>query len=402
VRCNKLPHGRANGNSLRYNARMERIQLINPDRIAWCCADHGITPGDLATELGIAVASMERVMAGEGMTFNQLRKVAEYFGRGVLFFLEDEPVDEAQVHTPQFRTLANQKPELSAKLKTLIERVEKQREVYLSLREDLDDADRPRFSPPDLPRQYPRESARIARQWLGLGDQNKFDSYREAIEAQGVLVFQSNGYNGKWQIAKQSPILGFVLYDSTCPVIVIKKLAWESQQSFTLMHELGHLLLHKTSSIDDERDLQSYQGQERDANAFAGHLLVPDSFLASIRDAERPNDASQYDEWLAQPRKAWGVSGEVILRRLLDAGRLPQSQYEAYRQWRARSVTEQKNGGSREYRHREPKHIFGDTFVRTVLDALYARHITLAKASSYLDSLKIKDLHQLERHYAGL
>jgi hypothetical protein len=60
------------------------------------------------------------------------------------------------------------------------------------------------------------------------------------------------------------------------------------------------------------------------------------------------------------------------------------------------------DGGSRKYRHREPKHVFGDTFVRTVLDALNARHITLAKASSYLDSLKIKDLHQLERYYAGI
>ena len=53
------------------------------------------------------------------------------------------------------------------------------------------------------------------------------------------------------------------------------------------------------------------------------------------------------------------------------------------------------------YRYREPKHVFGDTFVRTVLDALNARHITIAKASSYLDSLKIKDLHQLEDLYAG-
>ena len=54
------------------------------------------------------------------------------------------------------------------------------------------------------------------------------------------------------------------------------------------------------------------------------------------------------------------------------------------------------------YRHREPKHIFGDRFVSTVLDALNSRHITLSKASSYLDSLKINDLHELERHYAGL
>ena len=54
------------------------------------------------------------------------------------------------------------------------------------------------------------------------------------------------------------------------------------------------------------------------------------------------------------------------------------------------------------YRHREPSHIFGDRFVRTVLDALNNRYITLAKASSYLDGLKINDLHQLERHYAGV
>jgi hypothetical protein len=37
-----------------------------------------------------------------------------------------------------------------------------------------------------------------------------------------------------------------------------------------------------------------------------------------------------------------------------------------------------------------------------VLDALSGRYITLTKASSYLDGLKINDLHQLERHYAGL
>jgi Zn-dependent peptidase ImmA (M78 family)/plasmid maintenance system antidote protein VapI len=381
---------------------MERIQSINPKRIAWCCADHGLTPGALAAELNIATSSIERVMAGEdGLTFNQLRKLADYFGRGVLFFLETDPVDEAQAHTSQFRTLANQKPELSAKLKALIERVEKQRAVYLSLREDLDDTDRVGFTPPDLPQQNPREAARIARQWLGLANENGFDDYRAAVEAAGVLVFRSNGYNGKWQIAKESPILGFTLYDPSCPVIVIKKQSSDTQQSFTLMHELGHLLLHKASSIDDEQDFQSHEGREREANAFAGHLLVPDSFLASIDDAERPGEVSEFNAWLTQPRKAWGVSVEVILRRLLDAGRLPKSQYIAYHEWCKHLPIQQSESGIR-YRYREPKQVFGDIFVRTVLDALSARHITLAKASDYLDNLKISDLHQLENYYAGL
>jgi Zn-dependent peptidase ImmA (M78 family) len=382
---------------------MERVQSINPQRIAWCCADHGISTDDLARELEIPWVNIQRVMDGEdGLTFNQLRKIAEYFGRGVLFFLEPGPVDEAQVHTPQFRTLANQKPGLSARLKALIERVEKQRSVYLSLREDLDGPHPLAFTPPTVPLQNPREAARIARNWLGLSDSNSFDTYRAALEARGVLVFRTNGYNGKWQIAKASPILGFALYNTDSPVIVVKKQPWESQQTFTLMHELGHLLLHKSSSIDDETDIQSHQGRESQVNAFAGHLLVPDSFLGSIHDADGPDDVTQFDNWLAQLRKAWGVSTEVILRRLLDAGRLSQDQYTAYRRWRAMAPVVEKDGGNRMYRHREPKHVFGDTFVRTVLDALSARHITLAKASGYLDSLKITDLHQLERHYAGV
>jgi len=47
------------------------------------------------------------------------------------------------------------------------------------------------------------------------------------------------------------------------------------------------------------------------------------------------------------------------------------------------------------YRHREPSHIFGHTFVRTVLDALHGQYITLAKASHYLDGLKINGLFDM-------
>ena len=115
-----------------------------------------------------------------------------------------------------------------------------------------------------------------------------------------------------------------------------------------------------------------------------------------------PAEAAEFDDWLREQRKAWGVSGEVILLRLLDAGRLPRKDYMAYRAWREEMISAEGDGGSRAYRHREPKHVFGDTYVRAVLDALSARHITLAKASSYLDNLKIKDVHLLERHYAGV
>lgn len=387
---------------------MERIRSINPQRIIWCCDDYGISLEVLAAEVGTSLSTLQGVVDGDGkgLTFNQLSKIASYFGRGVLFFLERDPVNEERVHTAAFRTLANQKPELSVKLRSLIERVEWQRSIYLSLREELDEGEFPKFLPPQIVAGDISGAARIVRQWLGLDAKNTFtfDTYRSAVEAQGILVFRSNGYNGKWQIAADSPILGFALYDDECPVVVIKKQEFEPIQSFTLMHELGHILLHRSSSIDDDTDMQSHRGAERDANAFAGLLLVPDEFLALIDDTRRPDDVAEFDEWLSPYRRAWAVSGEVILRRLLDSGRLTRLAYTNYRAWRAQPVVPavQATGGARIYRHREPKHIFGDRFVRTILDALSSQRITLAKASSYLDGLKVSDVHELERHYAGV
>lgn len=383
---------------------MERIEGINRDRIAWCCADTGITPDLLASELNIAPATIDRVMSGQGgLTFNQLKSIAEYFGRGVLFFLEEGPIEAERVHTPAFRTLANKKPEMSAKMRTLIERVEKQRDVYISLREDLENTSLTRFVHPDLPVSDPKASAETARNWLGLSDRNDFDTYRDAIEAKGILVFRSNGYGGKWQIAKESSILGFSIYHPECPVIVVKKQRRDAEQAFTLMHELGHLLLHKSSSIDDEGDFHdAHSFHERSANAFAGCLLVPDRLLGTLDPSDRPETVSQYGSWLDPQRKAWGVSAEVILRRLVDVGSLPQEDYAAYRAWISKLDIPQSGSGSREYRHREPKHIFGDRFVRTVLDSLSAGYITLNRATKYLDGLKVSDLHQLERYYAGI
>src|SRR5688572_28361551 len=105
---------------------MERIQSINFHRISWCCQQLGITPSQLAAEVGIAGSTMEKALGGEGaLTFGQLKKIADYFGRGVLFFLEQEAVEEQEVYTPQFRTLANQKANISPKVRLLIQRAEK-------------------------------------------------------------------------------------------------------------------------------------------------------------------------------------------------------------------------------------------------------------------------------------
>ena len=382
---------------------LERIALPNPSRLAWCMHDRELARADLAKSAGVRDSVLEAALSGEpALTIKQLGDLAKTLDKEMLFFLEPQDVDEANAHTPQFRTLANQKPEMSQSLRRLIERVERQRETYLHLRDELgDDSGVDTFNPPALANLTLEKKAAAARQWLRLHDgKNTFTTYRDAIEAQGILVIRSNGYAGPWQIRKESPILGFSLFDARCPVIVVKKQASEAQLCFTLMHELAHVLLHETSVIDDETDFYSHKGVEQEANAFAGFLLVPAAFLASVDDGVRPSQVTQFEDWLKPQTKSWGISTEVILRRLLDSQRLTQALYADYRAMVKQRPVEVNDGGMR-HRFGEPRHIFGDAYVRTVLGALNAREITLNKASSYLDNININDLHKLEKHYAN-
>ena len=381
---------------------MEKITAINPERILWSMRERGMEVPQLAEDAGIARAILQRVLDDHaGLTFGQLQRLAKLFNRGVLFFMEPgEPVVD-QYYSPQFRTLANQKPQLTPTVRAVIERAERQREIYLSLREDLGEPVKSEIDLPNLSEYAAGDAGEVVRQWLGLSDRNSFESYRAAVEAKGILVFRTNGYNGAWQIPKDDDIDGFCIYAPQCPIIVVKKQAAEARQTFTLFHELAHLLLHHESFIDASTDLYARTGKEKEANEFAGRLLVPTAMLAQIFAHPKPAVASDYDDWLKPYRTAWSVSSEVILRRLLDQGRLAEADYVAYRAWRQAQVTTPGEGGSRGYRYREPFHIFGSTFTRTVLDALAQRRITSTKASGYLDNLTLEDLRKLEKHLAA-
>src|SRR6266508_3893213 len=125
---------------------MERIQSVNIERLSWACQEFGITHEQLADTIAVSESTISRLVAGDGITFKNLKKIADFFDYGVLFFLEQGAVN-AEIYTPQFRTILNKKPHLSAKLRRLVHRVEKQREIYLALQEAIAEPEAI-FSPP--------------------------------------------------------------------------------------------------------------------------------------------------------------------------------------------------------------------------------------------------------------
>ncbi len=383
---------------------MEKI-AINPNRLQWCMNTIGVDLDDLSLEVHIAKQTLEQVMENQtALSVNQLEKIANYFKRSLLFFLDPSEAREEAIYSPQFRTINNQKPISSPKLRAFIERVEKQREVYLGLMEELEEPLHEAWHP-NIKRNLKdlKSASAKARQWLGISISDNFDDIRQAIENKGIMVIVSNGYNGKWQIDKDNPVRGFSLYYNVLPVIVVKKQLSKGAQAFTLMHELAHLLLHKESAIDDEEDFHSYQGMEKEANEFAGNLLIPDVFLNELDLENLLNlEVEEYDNYLSNYKKRWCVSGEAILVRLLINNIISQQHYQSYKNFKNQQAVKdsQKDTGSipRVYRHREPMNVFGKPFVYAVFDSLHNRNITLSKASTYLDNLKISDVRQLERY----
>jgi hypothetical protein len=98
---------------------------------------------------------------------------------------------------------------------------------------------------------------------------------------------------------------------------------------------------------------------------------------------------------------------EAILVRLNQERKIDYALYNAYRDYKADLRMQPRDEDEetiipRNYRHREPLKIFGESFVTTVLEAYHNQHISLAKVSSYLDNIKVNDIHKLEKHVIQL
>ncbi len=360
----------------------------------------------LHEDIPIAKNTIASTMKGEkALSIKQLQKIADYFHRSLLFFLEPKAVNEDKIYSPQFRTINNQKPLHSRKINALIERVEQHRNIYLNLLDEL--------GTPIVSDWYPKhinfngsikQIADSAREWLNIQDDLDFLKLRALVEGKGIMVFVSNGYVGKWQIDKASPVRGFALYYQKLPIIVIKRQVSKGAQAFTLLHELAHLLLHKESTLDENEDFYNYHGKERQANEFASNALMPDKAISAIDlNKLQSLETAEYDDYLNLFKKRWCVSGDAILYRLLKDNKISQADYQNYKALKAKQFKEKELGAHqpipRNYRHREPINIFGKPYVATVLDALQNKHITLSKASMHLDNLKIRSLHKLGEEF---
>lgn len=119
----------------------------------------------------------------------------------------------------------------------------------------------------------PVETARRAREAFGLDEKEPIHDICGLVESAGVRVLKTE--------TDAEGFFGLSLWDGPAPAILVNVDAGITveRRIFTVAHELGHLLLHR-GAYDITLTAEN-EGEEKDADVFAGHFLVPPAGLRS-------------------------------------------------------------------------------------------------------------------------
>ncbi len=366
---------------------------ITPSVLAWARQRAGLTLEEAAEKFA-HIAAWE---AGTSFpTYPQLEKLADQFKLPVAAFFFPDPPSLPPIRE-LFRTLPDTEFEqLPRQVRFLLR---KAKALQLNLAE-LTQGRNPasRLITRDL--QFPADTtiapmAARVREYLGISlaqqqswpeDDTALKEWRNALQAAGVFVFKDafrvEGYSG------------FSLYDDEFPIIYVNNSSTKTRQSFTLFHELAHLLFH-TSGVDPDEDryISRLVDQQRHieilCNQFAAEFLVP---AAAFRAAMAGRDHSQRSaEIVAQ---SFRVSREVIYRRFLDRGWIDEAEYiRAAREWAG-----QRTAGSGGDWYRTHIAYLGRDYIALAFRQYYQNRIDEVQLANYLDA-KVKNVGTLEERF---
>jgi Zn-dependent peptidase ImmA (M78 family) len=250
-----------------------RVENINKDILRQCREQIGLSLPDVAKKVA-KIAAIEQ--GNQKPTFKQIDTLADLYKVPRWVFISDHLPEKYQFDKaiPAFRQLADSNADVFSehKVRSLTARVDRFRELILELREDMGEPVTV-FHPPELKRNAPPDFvAQQVRDWLDITEESfEFSKWKKMLEEKNIFVFMTSKYMG-WSHVDRALFRGLAIYHQKLPIIIINDSDAKKAQSFTLFHELGHLL-RKESAIDDWSAY--HQRVEKWCDELSGNVLMP-------------------------------------------------------------------------------------------------------------------------------
>lgn len=376
---------------------------VNSEILQWAREKAGYSLDEVARSLKKDTETIVSWESGDAFpTYHQLERLAySLYKRPIALFFFPQPPKEPDPRE-SFRTLPDSEFELLVPdtLHAIREAQAMQITLY-ELTEGRNPSDRVIFRDLALdPHADAIERAAVVREYLGisLDEQYSWESpeqalekWRDAVQDAGIFVFK--------RAMKQKDVSGFCLLDEEFPLIYLNNSTAKTRQLFSLFHELAHILLGTAGVTKvDDRYVFRLGGQSKAVevfcNRFSAELLVPsddfDQRLVPGIPVENLVDA------LASH---YGVSREVILRKLLDRGIVDQGYYEHMVQKWLDSYQEKEDKGAGGGNYYANQYVYlGQRYLTLAFARYYDGAYSIHELADYL-SIRTKNVPGLEHYF---
>lgn len=385
---------------------------FNKSVLKWARERHGRSREQAAKRAGVTpekITEWESEASNSMPTVRQARLLAQEYQRPFLEFFAKEIPNMSELElVPDFRLYAgapNQQENRA--LLDVQEWAETQRLNAIDLFEILGDAP-PKFpaslyanlksSPSDIAARA-REVAKFPfSEQLGLNSAERDrlpKKLRTRFEALGVLVLKNSSL-------KKLRARGLCIFFDVLPVIVLGNEA-PSAQAFTIVHEIGHIILKQSAvigALPSEQAISSAAKIEQWCNRFAGAFLAPAEILADKLPKPLAPKRFIEDTTLSALATHFGVSRHAMLIRLIELGYVEPDYY-----WRVKRLQFQKEEDAYEafgrstYYGARYRSSLGDLYTGLVLEAWATGRITNYNAGEFMGIKNLTHLNELRDHF---
>src|SRR3989338_6826605 len=365
---------------------------IDPKLLKWAIDSAGWKKEELIKALGISEKVFDGWLSGSvNPTMKQLEDISKKTKRPLAsFFLPKPPIETP--NPKDYRMLPDKKDVFERKTLFAIRKArylqEISNELSLNINKNLK-LNLKRVTISDNPQEIAEKhrellNLTIERQEKFKSKSHEFYNYlRDVIEDFNVLSFQIS-----------MPIKdarGFALADKDPMIIVVNSADDIKPRIFTLIHELGHILLGKTSI--DIPSLENQDVIEKWCNDFSAALLMPRQLLVRIFE--------DYKSKLTDGKILNYISNKYNISKSMFLFNLTKNNYistQNYKNFLNAVYKEEKkkpsSGGGGQKQDIKCISTLGKKFISLVADNLEKEQITTNDALSYL-SIKSRNLDKV-------
>ncbi len=367
---------------------------VNPEILVWARETAGLTVAEAARKIAAADTLTALEDGTKEPTRPQLVKMARHYRRPLIAFYLSKPPTQQDSGT-DFRTLPSEHSAADdVLLNALLRDVRARQSMVRDVLEDEDETEPLAFIGAHKTTDGRRAVLKSLQALLDVNVEEyrrqpkahaAFELLRERAEKAGVFVLLINNLGSHHTSISTDIFRGFAIADPIAPFVIINRNDAQPAWSFTLLHELAHLLLGQTgiSAASGRNVIEQF------CNDVAGEFLLPaDEAQHLVLSGTSDNMTDQISQF-ADERN---LSRTLVAYRAYRAGAMDQATFNHLtdnfsKQWIQERDTNRKKertgqGGPNYYviRHYQ----VGKALVELAQQKMSAGELTTSKAAKVL------------------